>query len=425
MNGRFINFLLLLSVVLHSNGQQRKDVAPLLTTHWHQQSPYNDLCPLVDGGMRAVAGCVSTAASQIVFYWHRDNPTETLFDTPVYPYGIAPVTNSVPAGTPLRWNLIRDTYYGYETEDEREAVAVLVYVVGTSGWLSYGASTGGQINDMISPFDRQFRLAATYTKKSDFTQQQWEQLLYDELVSGRPVLYSGTSPEGGSHAVVVDGYDAQNNLFHFNFGWGGHEDGYYTVNDSTGMDGYCENQTCVYRIKPQQRNLSVSLESPVNFVQGQITETTLSITNNSTFNLQGLRVYMSQGFPDINKDNLLFSSDTVVCNDGKTIEIFAEICPPFGGSFCFLTVTDGSGEQVYTKVVSVEPQTSVDDISVSSDFSVQPVSGGVVIVSTRQTKVEIFNTHGVLCHQEIVDGRKQISLSPGIYIVGTQKIIIR
>ena len=43
------------------------EVGPLLSTAWHQGSPYNNLCPMGDGG-RTVVGCVATATAQILRY---------------------------------------------------------------------------------------------------------------------------------------------------------------------------------------------------------------------------------------------------------------------------------------------------------------------------------------------------------------------
>lgn len=46
----------------------REEVGPLLTTVWHQSGPYNDYCPIGDGG-RCVVGCVATATAQAMRYW--------------------------------------------------------------------------------------------------------------------------------------------------------------------------------------------------------------------------------------------------------------------------------------------------------------------------------------------------------------------
>ncbi len=42
---------------------------PLLTTNWHQGEPYNNYCPMGDGG-RCLVGCVALAAAQVMRY-HR------------------------------------------------------------------------------------------------------------------------------------------------------------------------------------------------------------------------------------------------------------------------------------------------------------------------------------------------------------------
>ena len=43
----------------------RPDVAPILTTTWNQDSPYNDLCPTY-GNQRCVTGCAATAIAQVL-----------------------------------------------------------------------------------------------------------------------------------------------------------------------------------------------------------------------------------------------------------------------------------------------------------------------------------------------------------------------
>jgi hypothetical protein len=46
-----------------------------LTSQWHQDSPYNDICPELPPGSgdHTVVGCVATAMSQIMYYWKWPN----------------------------------------------------------------------------------------------------------------------------------------------------------------------------------------------------------------------------------------------------------------------------------------------------------------------------------------------------------------
>jgi hypothetical protein len=54
-------------------------------------------------------------------------------------------------------------------------------------------------------------------------------MLKDQFDIGWPVYYSGFSNDGG-HAFVCDGYD-DNDLFHFNWGWGGSSDGWFVIDE--------------------------------------------------------------------------------------------------------------------------------------------------------------------------------------------------
>ena len=45
-------------------------IAPLISTRWSQEGPFNDLCPVIPAtGRRTVTGCVATAMAQIMNYY--------------------------------------------------------------------------------------------------------------------------------------------------------------------------------------------------------------------------------------------------------------------------------------------------------------------------------------------------------------------
>lgn len=245
----------------------REDVEPLLTCHWHQRSPYNDLSPIItDGQIKSVAGCVAIAAAQITYYWRRDNPPSTLKDTPTYNYSTAPVTMSIPKGTANNWELMLDSYSGVTDSAARAAAAQLCYVLGTTSYLNYASSTSGNINTAASAMYSQYRLLSSYASKNKYTQQEWVDLLYSDLVKEYPVLCSGDGPSGG-HAFVLDGYDSGTNLFHFNFGWGGTADGYYPLDGSEDdMGGFYQNQSVIYNIHPSDGDTTTGIEEQMSSV---------------------------------------------------------------------------------------------------------------------------------------------------------------
>ncbi|MBO5630781.1 MAG: C10 family peptidase, partial [Aeriscardovia sp.] len=275
---------------LQNNSLKGKSVSPLLTCHWHQNSPYNDLSPVIeDGNVKTAAGCVAIAAAQIAYYWRKDNPLYTLKDTPTYIYGGAPVNYVIPKGSPNKWDLMLDTYTDSDSQDSRNAVAQLCYVIGTTSYLNYASSTGGSIRDAANALYSQYNLLSNYVSRNKIDYSEWVDILYGNLIKGYPVMCSGIG--SGGHAFVLDGYDSETGLFHFNFGWGGAGDGYYPVDDSEdSMGGFSIGQSIVYDIHPSSRNIEASLlgsydknKSVINVIS--------TIKNNSTLPIRQLYIY--------------------------------------------------------------------------------------------------------------------------------------
>ncbi|HIE79945.1 MAG TPA: hypothetical protein EYQ03_04675, partial [Nitrospinaceae bacterium] len=70
----------------------------------------------------------------------------------------------------------------------------------------------------------------------------------NELEENRPILYSGyeDSNYNGGHAWNVDGY--QGNNVHCNWGWGGWNNGYFSLTTMGGFESY---QTALISIIPE------------------------------------------------------------------------------------------------------------------------------------------------------------------------------
>ena len=62
-------------------------------------------------------------------------------------------------------------------------------------------------------------------------------MLDNELNMGRPINYVGSDLAWGEgHSWVCDGYDASN-FFHMNWGWGGYDNGYFSINNLQTTNG--------------------------------------------------------------------------------------------------------------------------------------------------------------------------------------------
>lgn len=203
----------------------RTDIAPLLKTTWSQEAPYSNDCPT-----GTVTGCVATSTAQVMKYYNY----------PECGTGRVRVTyNNRTLSLDLSqqnfdWANMLDTYPNATsgTAAQKAAVAYLMKAVGYSVEMSYGESSGA-VSQKISPAlvdNFKYDPALDSYTREYYTDDQWTDMLYAELSAGRPVIYGGSGP-GGGHSFVCDGYQASNGYFHFNWGWNGYYDGFFSIND--------------------------------------------------------------------------------------------------------------------------------------------------------------------------------------------------
>lgn len=210
-------------------GQMWKNPSPVLaksseklyeTASWDQNEPFNNHCPM-DGDDRCVTGCVATAGSIIARYFQwPDAGVGTVPAKPGYCYG--PDYPAHDLGYAYDWANMPLEYGWSYTDAQAEAVATLMYDMGTIAQMSYGpggssANTGILITGLKTymKYDKGAYLAS----RSGFTDNAWRQQLIDVLDDYGPTLYSASDPGAGGHTFVIDGYDAEGRI-HCNWGWG-------------------------------------------------------------------------------------------------------------------------------------------------------------------------------------------------------------
>ena len=195
-------------------------ISPLMSTQWNQTDPYNGECPL-SYGRRSMTGCVATAMAQIL---HTNRFAKGDF---VRNYMDGSVRRQFDYGLGFQWDLMPDRLTAQSAAEERAAVCRLMLGAGLAVNTSYAWNESGAYNeDVPYGFVDKFGYnpdLTVYAWKSLYTDADWARLLYAELQMGRPVFYAG-----GIHAFVLDGYDGSG-LWHFNWGWGGVSDGYYSL----------------------------------------------------------------------------------------------------------------------------------------------------------------------------------------------------
>ena len=220
--------------------RSNRTIGPLCTSTWHQTQLYNDQCPEDPEGYNGhvKVGCVANAMAQIMRYWEW--PKTGVGQHSYYCYGYG----STSYGT-LSANF-GEAEYHYEfmpdfldytsPQYEVDAVALLEYHAGVSVDMSYGPNaSGAYTDDSVDAFIQYFRYASSASRidRDYYSDPQWLEILMSEIDNGHPMLYSAYSysKDGtrGGHAFVCDGYD-ENQFFHFNWGWQGFDNGFYSIN---------------------------------------------------------------------------------------------------------------------------------------------------------------------------------------------------
>lgn len=228
----------------------------LTTADWDQGYPYNELCPVIDS-THCITGCVATAAAIVARYYNY--PKTCSGTIPGYGFEYEGVHYNVPAHDlpgSYDWDHMPLVASAITTDREREAIAQLMYDMGTIAQASYGldatsAYTYILVEGMINYLG--FDSNAQYLFRRNYSDSEWVEMLKKDLNETGPILYAGSSENGG-HQFTLAGYDSKDN-FYVNWGWGGSWNGYYAidafvVNTSTATHDYRNNQDAVFGMKP-------------------------------------------------------------------------------------------------------------------------------------------------------------------------------
>ena len=377
----------------------RPAIAPMLTTVWNQNEPYNNECPVLPNSVRGVTGCVPTAMSQLMYY-HRW-PAATIADIPSYTgrtdWGAGVLTFAGAAvGTAFDWDKMKDIYSAEDSDEEVLPVATLMRVCGAAVKVNYrdnaNGGSGAESEDAMTAFRDYFDYSRIITMayREDYAYADWLDLIYGELQAGRPVIYGGRS-SGGGHFFIVDGCDG--NLFHVNWGWGGFCDGYFALslanpgsNEGTGasgtLDGYGMQQTALIGIKKNEGEAA-----PPAFLRTAIVGVGSAQISSSYFNYSGEERSFEFGIGYAKGDG---SYELV----GSARQTEGTLPRHYGYSSVTFTVS-GLADGVY-KLVPVSRVTGTQEWRSGSnakrDYVTATVAGGQVTLSYHEPVVQLTTT---------------------------------
>ena len=230
------------SVVGWKMGSSYESYGPMLQTHWHQSAPYNDLC---DG---YPAGCGAIAVAQVMKY--HEFPQQISYNG--YPFTWASIPNSANSSS-----------------NQSKLIKAIGVTTNTRYWSIGSWTTPGELEEGIEAF------GYNVTRQNN----NYDSVEREILKNHRPVIMLGNSTNlsilpgsaeyiGNSHYWVADGarvtesdvfmvfaewqpYDCgeftqsyysiddpyilsgvTSLYYHYNWGWGGIDDGWYAFNSN-------------------------------------------------------------------------------------------------------------------------------------------------------------------------------------------------
>lgn len=200
------------------------EIPPIIKTEWNgNRSVYKAKCPVMDNDT-CTAGIVAVAMAQVMNYYQY----------PERGKGSISYNNNSPSITishnfeddRFDWDNMLDDYYGVEaTKEQIDAVSSLLFSCGVSVATDYHRSNDSRSSNanrnnipyaLINFFDYNPNLVAY--ERDYFSDEEWFDILNQELEAKRPVLYGGFSDDNKyATRVIVDGRD-DNGLYHVNWG---------------------------------------------------------------------------------------------------------------------------------------------------------------------------------------------------------------
>ncbi len=215
---------------------------PLLMSKWNQGPHWNAQCPMDNvTDKRTSVGCVATAMAQIMNYhkWPDRGVGSNSYTTKTRQISISESFN---------------TTYGWNTNTDEAKIS---YHAGVSVNMNYTSDeSGASPLAPVNAFKNNFKYySGGLENRDDNTKTYWHEKIKADIDNRRPIFYGGYKPLGqqGGHAFVLDGYRTSDWKYHFNWGWGGVADGFFSLNSLNPGSGhdYTRGQMAIFNIKPK------------------------------------------------------------------------------------------------------------------------------------------------------------------------------
>ncbi len=231
-------------VELTANSQQssRRNAATytatenFVTTTWDQGHPFNLLTP-----NKYPSGCVATSIAQCMNYcqWPESAEFEgTCRVTKIVNHREKSERQTLDISSTYTWPY-KDNYSNRgRTQDN---IAELLRDCGYATYMNYsddGSGTASYLAGIALTHIFNYPDACIRYRPRDYctSQDEWAQIIYDELMAKRPVYYGASDESFGGHAFLLSGID-EDGLVYVNWGWRGTADGFFDLADLNPKQG--------------------------------------------------------------------------------------------------------------------------------------------------------------------------------------------
>jgi hypothetical protein len=277
-----------------------------IETNWTQSAPYNNFCPIdPSNDDRSIAGCPSVAMAMIVDFHKTINQVD-FTDADDYHHVYAGRNywiddDYLARGFPS-WQMLNDyldtlqEHYDHGLSPTNNDKAALVYACGVAAKQVY-TSTGSGTFSVSQAYDAYLKFNFSQVQlldTSDIADSSFYKIIIQNIKDTMPVhLAIVDSLWTMGHNIVVDGYNTDG-FFHFNFGWGGSSNGWYSmlenmpynmdfvegavvnIKPSSGLGINIEHNGSI-KVFPSPANNYVNIEIPENIANGN----NVSLWNNT------------------------------------------------------------------------------------------------------------------------------------------------
>ena len=282
----------------------------LLTSHWTQDFPYNQLCPRdpLNNNAYSYAGCPAIAMGQIINYLRTTQDTR-FSDEDDYAHYYAGRNYIIdddwesikfPSFTKLNeWLDSVDATFQRDEELPDLLAAAVVFACGTALKQVYTSEGSGTFY-----VDQAFEAYQRFGFTDCVLFREPDSVMYATLISnlleGYPAHLAVENPAGTvGHNVVVDGYREEDGKFHINFGYGGYLDNWYDIPDPNFYYGMTKVEGIILNIIPSSGPFSVhesSRQQPLEVYPNPVSDVLYmknlpcERVNYSVFNVLGQKV---------------------------------------------------------------------------------------------------------------------------------------